>query len=132
MLAFLTYSLLGFAMLVLSIILIPVLTPHNEWQLIKEKNLAAVIVFGGQIYAISNNLYAAIANSVSITDFLIFGAAAIVLQMILFFVVEALTAKVFYKQRFSQLVVAGHKEPALLFAVFAIAVSNVVSPSLIG
>ena len=130
-LLFLLYSILGFILLILSIFVIPLLTPHNEWKLIKEKNRAAVYVFAGQIYAVSQNLYSAIANSVSLVDFLIFGVLAIVLQIALFFLVEWVTAKVFYKKPFSQLIVDGEKEPAILFAVFAIAVSNVVSPSLI-
>jgi len=128
---FLLYSFLGFLLLVLSIFVIPLLTPHNEWKLIKEKNRAAVIVFAGQIYAISNNLYSAIANSVNIADFLLFGIVSILWQVALFFLVEWVAAKVFYKQRFSQLIVNGEIEAAVLFAVFAISVSNVISPSLI-
>ncbi|UFJ42723.1 DUF350 domain-containing protein [Brevibacillus humidisoli] len=131
MAAFLLYSFVGFILLVVSIFLIPLVTPHNEWRLIKQKNRASVIVFGGQIYAISNNLYSAIANSVSIPDFLLFGAVAVLWQIVLFLLVEWIAAKVFYKQRFSRLIEAGEIEPALLFAVFAIAVSNVISPSLI-
>ncbi|MBO8162945.1 MAG: DUF350 domain-containing protein [Brevibacillus sp.] len=131
MVAFLLYSFVGFLLLIASILLIPLVTPHNEWKLIREKNRAAVIVFGGQIYAISNNLYSAIANSISIPDFLLFGALAVLWQIVLFLLVEWMAAKVFYKQRFSKLIEAGELEPALLFAVFAVAVSNVISPSLI-
>lgn len=128
---FFTYSFLGFLLLVLSILIIPLVTPHNEWKLIKEKNRSAVIVFAGQIYAISNNLYSAIANSVSISDFLVFGAVAVIWQVLLFYLVEMATAKIFYKQRFSKLIVDNQLEPAILFAVFAVSVSNVISPSLI-
>lgn len=128
---FFLYSFLGFLLLVGSTFLIPLVTPHNEWELIKQKNRSAVIVFAGQIYAISNNLYSAIANSVSIPDFLIFGAVAIIWQIVLFFLVEIATASIFYKQRFSQLIINNQLEPSILFAVFAVSVSNVISPSLI-
>lgn len=128
---FFLYSFLGFLLLIGSILIIPMVTPHNEWKLIKEKNRSAVIVFAGQIYAISNNLYAATANSVSIPDFLLFGAVAIIWQVLLFFLVEMATAKIFYKQRFSQLIIDNQLEPAILFAVIAVSVSNVISPSLI-
>ncbi|MGD8189268.1 DUF350 domain-containing protein [Brevibacillus ginsengisoli] len=128
---FLTYSFLGFLLLIGSILIIPLVTPHHEWKLIKEKNRSAVIVFAGQIYAISNNLYSAIANSVSIPDFLLFGAVAIIWQILLFYLVELATTKIFYKQRFSNLIIENQIEPAILFAVFAVSVSNVISPSLI-
>lgn len=128
---FFLYSFVGFLLLAASMVLIPLITPHNEWQLIRQKNRAAVVVYAGQIYAVSNNLYSAIANSVSLGDFVLFGVIAIVWQIALFFLVEWAAAKVYYKQRFSQLIAAGELEPAILFAVFAVAVSNVVSPSLI-
>lgn len=130
-LLFFQYSVTGFLFLLISIFLIPLLTPHKEWKLIKEKNRAAVIVFAGQIYAISRNLYEAMANSISIPDFLLFGLIAVLWQLILFYFVEWLASMLIYKQRFSRLIEEGQVEPAILFAVFAVAVSNVISPSLI-
>ncbi|WP_191602317.1 DUF350 domain-containing protein [Marinomonas algicola] len=65
------------------------LTPHDEWQLIKEdKNTAAAIGFGGAIIGFSIALAGAASNSVSLLDFAIWGLVALVAQSLAFFVVR--------------------------------------------
>lgn len=65
------------------------LTPHDEWQLIKEdKNTAAAIGFGGAIIGFSIALAGAASNSVSLLDFAIWGIVALVAQSLAFFVVR--------------------------------------------
>ncbi|MFQ3234661.1 MAG: putative membrane protein [Paraglaciecola sp.] len=60
-------------------------TPHDEWKLVKEdKNLAAAIGFGGAVIGFSLALASAVANSASLTDFIIWGIVAIIAQALAF------------------------------------------------
>jgi len=64
-------------------------TPHDEWQLIKEqKSNAAAIGFGGAIIGFSLALASAANNSVSLVDFATWGAIALVAQCLAFALVR--------------------------------------------
>ena len=67
------------------------ITPHDEWQLIKEnQNVAAAIGFGGSILGFAIALGGSISNSVSLIDFAIWSVVAIVAQTIAFALVRFL------------------------------------------
>ncbi|MFQ3197044.1 MAG: putative membrane protein [Paraglaciecola sp.] len=77
----------GVAILLLFIfkIVYAFVTPHDEWKLVKEdKNLAAAIGFGGAVIGFSLALASAVANSASLTDFIIWGVVAITAQALAF------------------------------------------------
>ena len=60
-------------------------TPHDELKLIKEdKNTAAAIGFGGAVIGFSIALSGAASNSVSLVDFVTWGAIALVAQLLAF------------------------------------------------
>lgn len=60
-------------------------TPHDEWQLIKEqKSTAVAIGFGGAILGFAIALASAASNSVSLIDFAIWGAIALIAQLLAF------------------------------------------------
>jgi len=64
-------------------------TPHQEWKLIKEeKNTAAAIGFGGAIIGFATALAAAVSNSAGLVDFAIWGVIALIAQVIAFSVVR--------------------------------------------
>mgnify|MGYP000091049746 FL=1 len=64
-------------------------TPHDEWQLIKEeKSVAAAIGFGGAIIGFSLALASAASNSVSLIDFATWGAIALIAQCFAFALVR--------------------------------------------
>jgi putative membrane protein len=64
-------------------------TPHKEWALIKnEKNVAAAVGFGGAIVGFSLALASAASNSVSIVDYAIWGAVALLAQLLAFALVR--------------------------------------------
>jgi len=64
-------------------------TPHDEWQLIKEQqNTSAAIGFGGAIIGFSIALAGAATNSVSIVDFATWGAIALIAQSFAFALVR--------------------------------------------
>lgn len=60
-------------------------TPHDEWKLVKEdKNVAAAIGFGGAIIGFAIALGSAASNSVAIVDFAIWALVAVVAQSLAF------------------------------------------------
>lgn len=64
-------------------------TPHDEWKLIKEdQNVAAAIGFGGAILGFALALGSAASNSVSLVDFATWGAIALVAQCFAFALVR--------------------------------------------
>lgn len=65
------------------------MTPHDEWKLIKEdKNVAAAIGFGGAVLGFSLALSGAASNSVSLLDFATWGGIALIAQSLAFVVVR--------------------------------------------
>ncbi|GFD77540.1 DUF350 domain-containing protein [Alteromonas sp. KUL156] len=60
-------------------------TPHDEWKLVKEeKNVAAAIGFGGAIIGFAIALGSAASNSVAVVDFAIWALVAVVAQSLAF------------------------------------------------
>ncbi|MBQ0783645.1 MAG: DUF350 domain-containing protein [Amphritea sp.] len=64
-------------------------TPHNEWKLVKDdKNAAAATGFIGAVIGFAIALASAISNSVSLIDFAIWGLVALIAQIIAFAIVR--------------------------------------------
>ena len=64
-------------------------TPHDEWELIKEQqNTATAIGFGGAIVGFAIALASAASHSISLIDFAIWGAIALIAQLFAFALVR--------------------------------------------
>ena len=64
-------------------------TPHDEWKLIKEdKNTAAALGFGGAVLGFAIALSGAASNSISLLDFVTWGAIALIAQLLAFALVR--------------------------------------------
>lgn len=60
-------------------------TPQDEWKLVKEdKNTSAAIGFGGAIVGFCIALSGAVTNSESLIDFIVWGVVALVAQCLAF------------------------------------------------
>lgn len=65
------------------------ITPHDEWKLIKEEqNTAAAIAFGGAIVGFAIAVSGVVKNSISLLDFSVWAVVALVAQMIAFAIVR--------------------------------------------
>ena len=64
------------------------LTPHPEFRLIRENNLAASVAFGGSLVGFAVPLASVIANSAALVDCVIWGVIAIVIQIVIFYLVR--------------------------------------------
>ncbi len=62
----------------------PKITPHNEWQLIKNNNTAASLAFSGTLLGYVIPLSSAAINAVSIPDYFAWGGIALVIQLLVF------------------------------------------------
>ena len=86
---FLLYFSLSILMLLLFKWVYVLVTPYDEWKLIKEEqNLAAAIALVGAFVGFSLAVASAAANSVSLLDFAVWGLIALVAQLLAFVLVR--------------------------------------------
>lgn len=84
LIAFCSYFFIGAVMILLFLFIYTKITPHDEWQLIKNNNLAASLAFSGSILGYVVPLASAAVNAVSILDYLVWGAIALVVQLFVY------------------------------------------------
>lgn len=82
---YLQYMLIGVVMTVVFAIIYVRITPVREVALIKEGNLACALSFGGALLGFCIALASSITHSLSITDFIIWGLAAGIIQIVVYF-----------------------------------------------
>jgi putative membrane protein len=96
--AFFAYFGASIAMLIAFVAVYIRLTPHHEFALIKANNGAAAMAFGGAFLGFILPLTSAMANSVNVFDFLVWGAVAFVVQVLAHFcnrlVIRDLSARI--------------------------------------
>ena len=63
-------------------------TPHAEITLIRGNNSAAAMAFAGSLIGFCMPLASAIANSVALVDFAVWGVIAIIVQIVIFYLVR--------------------------------------------
>lgn len=64
-------------------------TPHDEWKLIKEnQNVSAAVGFGGALVGFALALASAATHSVSLLDFAIWGVIALIAQCLAFAIIR--------------------------------------------
>lgn len=82
---YLQYMVIGVAMTALFAVIYERITPVREVALIKEGNLACALSFGGALVGFCIALASSITHSLSITDFILWGVAAAIIQIIVYF-----------------------------------------------
>ena len=86
-------------MLVIGVVLYLLITPVNEYRLIKEGNTSAALTLGAAMLGISISLGAALAGSVNLWDIVIWGSVAILLQLAVFFLVDRVLSDLAHRIR---------------------------------
>jgi putative membrane protein len=101
--AFLAYLGSALGLTTLFCILYTAVTPQAEWKLLREGSLSASLAFGGALLGFVIPLASAIAHSVSLLDMVVWGAVALVVQLLAFFaawlLIPRLPAKIEGDQR---------------------------------
>ncbi len=86
--AFLSFFVLAILLVLLFCRLYSWVTPHDEFGLIRANNPAAAVAFAGALLGFALPLSSAIEHSISLADCAIWGALALVIQILTFFVVR--------------------------------------------
>ncbi|RFA24732.1 hypothetical protein CAI21_20495 [Alkalilimnicola ehrlichii] len=79
--SFLLYFLVAVALLAAFSFIYAKITPDHEWTLVKQKNSAAAIAFGGAIIGFVLPLHSAITQSISLLDCVLWGIVALIIQI---------------------------------------------------
>lgn len=87
--AFLAFFGAGLAILIIAVIAVALVTPHRDFTLIREGNVAASTAFGGTLIGLALPLHAAITHAVSLADAAIWGLIAAVVQVIAYLLARA-------------------------------------------
>ena len=91
---FISFFLTALVLVVVFLYLYALVTPYDDYKLIfDDNNIAAALGFGGAIIGVSIPLYSALVNSISYTDFVIWGVIAILIQLIFALVVTRISGK---------------------------------------
>ena len=85
---FVIYFGLSLVALLLFKFLYTLVTPYDEWALVKNQNSAAACALSGAVIGFSIALGSAATNSVSIVDFAVWAIVALIAQIVAFFVVR--------------------------------------------
>ena len=103
---FISFFLTALVLVVVFLYLYALVTPYDDYKLIfEDNNIAAALGFGGAIIGVSIPLYSALVNSVSYTDFVIWGVIAILIQLIFALIVTRISGKYSLELKISQGVV---------------------------
>ncbi|MCP8968570.1 DUF350 domain-containing protein [Ectobacillus ponti] len=92
-LSFLSYAGVGLLLLFAGLLAFELTTKTKEFRLIGQGNQTAAMSIGGKLLGLAFVLGSAIANSVSLTDMLIWGGIGIVAQIISFYLAELVTIR---------------------------------------
>jgi putative membrane protein len=87
---FLMHGSLALLIWLAGIALYVIITPHNEIKLIRDNNNAAGLSLGGAIIGIALPIAATLSTSHSLIDLAIWGATALILQLVAFRLVDVL------------------------------------------
>jgi len=87
---FILYFLIAAAMLIVFVAIYLRITPYREVDLIKQGNCAAAVSLSGSIIGFVLPLAHAVAQAVNLTDLLLWGLLAMVVQLVSYLLVRAL------------------------------------------
>src|SRR4029079_3898288 len=86
--AFLVYFCTGLIAIVAYLLVYTRITPHNEFQLIRDNDPAAAIALGCSMLGFVARLVSAIAHSANVLDCLVWALVALIVQVIVFYLVR--------------------------------------------
>ena len=122
--AFLTYFSLAVFQVLIFIRLYTWVTPHDELALIRDNNSAAALAFGGALIGFSLPLSSAIIHSLSLLDCAVWGAIALIVQVLTFFVLRV------FLQGLPERIMQGEMAAGILSAATAISVGLINAASM--
>ena len=122
--AFFSYFAIGGILLLLFITLYNGLTPLNEWELVKQDDLAAAVAFSGSLMGFVVPLVSAIANAQSNVDCILWGVVALIVQLTAFFVVRM------FLPRLAERIKEGEVSAGIVLAAISLSVGMINAASM--
>ena len=113
--AFLVYFCTAIVAVVAYLLVYTRITPHNEFQLIRENDPAAAIALGLSLLGFVLPLVSAIAHSANVLDCLVWAFVALIVQIIVFYLVKIPVPNL------SQRIAAGELAPAIWLGLSSLA-----------
>ena len=114
------------AMLIIGIWVYTKITPYNEFQLIREGNIAAAVSLSGACIGLAIPLASCMAASVNVLDIVLWGVAAIVIQLIGFRVTDWLLRDLPLR------IQSGEIGPAILLVAIKISIAAINAAAISG
>ncbi len=122
--AFFSYFAIGGILLLLFITMYNWLTPINEWELVKQNDLAAAIAFSGSLMGFVVPLVSAIANAQSNIECILWGVVALIVQLVAFFVVRM------FLPRLAERIKEGEVSAGIVLAAISLSVGMINAASM--
>ncbi|AOD15717.1 DUF350 domain-containing protein [Xanthomonas fragariae] len=92
--AFLSYFATGLGVLVVSVVLVTLVTPHKDFALLRQGNVAAATALAGNLIGVALPLHSAITHSVSLVDALIWGMVACGIQIVAYMLANLVAGRI--------------------------------------
>ncbi|WP_372178444.1 DUF350 domain-containing protein [Xanthomonas axonopodis pv. phyllanthi] len=93
-LAFLSYFGTGLGVLIVSVVLVTLVTPHKDFTLLRQGNVAAATALAGNLIGVALPLHSAITHSVSLIDALIWGLVACGIQVLAYLLANLVAGRI--------------------------------------
>ena len=123
--AFLAYFCTAIVAVVIYLLVYTRITPHNEFQLIRDNDPAAAIALGLSLLGFTLPVVSAIAHAGNIVDCLIWSAIALLVQVAVFYLVKIPVPNL------SQRIAAGELAPAIWLGLSSLAAGALNAASMI-
>ena len=123
--AFLLYFCTAIVAVVAYLFVYTRVTPHDEFQLIRDNDPAAAIALGLSLLGFTLPLVSAIAHSANIVDCLIWSLIALVVQVIVYYVIKIPVPNLSAK------IAAGEMAPAIWLGLSSLAAGALNAASMI-
>ncbi len=114
------------AMLAAGVVLYIFTTPHKDFALVREGNLAAAISLAGAVLGLAIPLAFCMASSVSVWEIVIWGVLAVVVQILVFRLTDLLLSDL------STRIEEGELAPAVLLAGIKLSVAAINAAAISG
>ncbi|KQR13493.1 MULTISPECIES: DUF350 domain-containing protein [Xanthomonas] len=93
-LAFLSYFGTGLGVLIVAVVLVTLVTPHKDFTLLRQGNVAAASALAGNLIGVALPLHSAITHSVSLIDALIWGVVACGIQVVAYLLANLVAGRI--------------------------------------
>ncbi|KOR42672.1 hypothetical protein ADT25_13920 [Xanthomonas oryzae] len=92
--AFLSYFGTGLGVLIVSVVLVTLVTPHKDFALLRQGNVAAATALAGNLIGVALPLHSAITHSVSLVDALVWGLVACGIQVVAYLLANLVAGRI--------------------------------------